>query len=175
METTERPSSIESEKLVHRDRNQSISRIVAHFSTFDKEYFVSDHGIRAALLVARDGNVLLVKQYRLLIDGLSFEIPGGKVEHGEAADVAAVRECLEETGVQCLNVRPLIGFHPSLDIWKNYTYVFSTDQTEDKSRQQNHTCWVPLQECVDMIFSKQIVDSLSIIAILTYYTLRKLS
>ncbi len=30
--------------------------------------------------------------------------------------------------------------------------------------------WLPIERCIEMIFSQKIVDSLSIIALLAYYT-----
>lgn len=70
------PIKVEYKKEIYKDRNQKIQRVLAHFDGFDKEYFVSDHGKRAALLAVRNGNILLVRQYRLIINDLSYEIPG---------------------------------------------------------------------------------------------------
>jgi len=172
-ETISLPLSIEPQEIVYQDRNQRIQRILARFDGFSKEYYVSDHGQRAALVAVRNGEVLLVRQYRLIINGLSYEIPGGRVDENETPEAAAIRECLEETGVQCLNVKPLIGYHPSLDIWKNYTYVFYSEELEEVAKgNSDRRVWVPLAHCIEMIFAQQIVDSLSIVALLAYHTLR---
>jgi 8-oxo-dGTP diphosphatase len=40
-----------------------------------------------------------------------WEFPGGKIEPGETPEAAAVRECLEETG---LHVQPLIRYPPHI-------------------------------------------------------------
>jgi len=170
-ETTLLPLSIEPQEIVYQDRNQRIQRILARFDGFSKEYFVSDHGQRAAVMAVRNGEVLLVRQYRLLINGLSYEIPGGRIGENETPEAAAVRECLEETGIQCLDLKPLINYHLSLDIWKNYTYVFYTEECEEISDgYSGQRVWIPLERCVKMIFAQQIVDSLSIVALLAYYT-----
>ena len=171
-ETTLLPLSIEQRELVYQDRNQKIYRIIALFDGFSKEYYVSDHGQRAAVVAVRNGEVLLVRQYRLLINGLSYEIPGGKVDENETPEAAAIRECLEETGVQCLNLKPLISYHPSLDIWKNYTYVFYSEEIKEIEKDNSERrVWIPLERCIEMVFAQQIVDSLSIVALLAYQTL----
>ena len=107
-ETTQHPTKIEPKEQVYCDRNQKIQRIIAHFDDFDKEYFVSDHGKRAALLAVYNGKVLLVRQYRLIINDISYEIPGGRIEENEAPEDTAIRECLEETGVKCSNLEQLV-------------------------------------------------------------------
>ena len=172
-ETTLLPLSLESQEIVYRDRNQSIQRVVARFDGFEKEYFVSDHGLRAAVMVVRNDEILLVRQYRLLINGLSYEIPGGRIDENETPEQAAIRECLEETGVVCSDLKLLIDYLPSLDIWKNHTYVFYTEkiENEEKEKSDRHE-WIPLENCVSMIFGGQITDSLSIIAILACRTMR---
>lgn len=169
-ETALLPLSLEPQELVYQDRNQKVYRIVARFDGFSKEYYVSDHGQRAALLAVRNGEVLLVRQYRLLINGLAYEVPGGRVEEGETAEAAAVRECLEETGVECSNLKPLISYHPSLDIWKNQTYIFHSDELRETS-ENDRRVWVPLPRCIEMVFTNEIADSLSIIALLAHRTL----
>src|SRR5712692_2294872 len=92
-------------ELLYEDKYQQIYRVIADFGPFTKEYFVRDTGERAGVVVLSDDSVLLVRQYRLLLDDLSWEIPGGKVDDGETPKEAAIRECLEETGVLCHNVK----------------------------------------------------------------------
>ncbi len=173
-ETVLSPLEIETGALVYEDRNQKVYRVTARFDGFTKEYFVSDHGQRVALLAVKKGKVLLVRQYRLLVNGLSYEVPGGKLDEGETPESAAVRECLEETGIRCLDVKPLISYHPSLDIWKNYTRVFWSNKSEEVAGYNDGRMeWLPLARCLDMIRSGQICDSLSIIALLTYHSFGK--
>jgi 8-oxo-dGTP diphosphatase len=52
----------------------------------------------AAAVIVRDGSVLLVRR-RVAEDSLSWQFPAGKVEPGESAREAAVREAREEAGV----------------------------------------------------------------------------
>jgi hypothetical protein len=80
---------IEHHQLVYQNKYQQIYRIVANFGDFTKEYFVSETGIRVGVVAVKDGKVLLVRQYRLLIDGLSWEIPGGGVDEGESIEAAS--------------------------------------------------------------------------------------
>ncbi len=100
--------------------------ISADFGAYAKEYFVTNYGRRVGVVAVRSGSVLLVRQYRLLIDGLSWEIPGGGVNRDETPEAAAMRECQEEAGIRCKSLVPLISYHPSVDVWKNYTYVYSS-------------------------------------------------
>jgi ADP-ribose pyrophosphatase len=171
-ETLLEPLKISPQEVVYRDRNQTIQRTLAHFDGFTKEYFVSDHGKRVALVAIRNGEVLLTRQYRLIINRLSHEVPGGGMEAGESPAIAAARECLEETGVKCRNLHPLLSFHPGLDICKNFTYIFWTDECHEAvADNDERRIWIPLAKCVDMVFSQEIVDSLSVIALLAYYVL----
>ena len=168
-ETTCLPEAIESHGFIYEDDYKRIERITANFDGFSKEYFVSDYGEKAAVLVLRDNYVLLVRQYRLLINRLSFEVPGGSVDDGETPEDSAIRECLEETGVMINNLKPLIEYDPDLEYTKNHTYVFYTEEggSSHFSEKKDHE-WVPLHKCLKMIKRGIIADSLSIIAIMTY-------
>lgn len=164
--------------VVYQDKHQQIYRVKADFGEFTKEYFVRDVGQRAGILVVNTGSVLLVRQYRLLIDALSWEIPGGKVDDGETFESAAARECLEETGVQCQALKPLLNFHSGLDISHNPTQIFYSEDFIQTGRAHLDPSevvayeWVPLERCVQMVFNHQIVDSLTVIAVLAYSTLK---
>lgn len=166
-ETTSLPLRKETGEIVYQDRNQTIRRVLAYFEGFEKEYFVSDHGERAAMLAVRGDSVLFARQYRLLVDGISLEIPGGRVNPGERPDEAAVRECLEETGVRCSHPRRILAFHPGLDITLNYTHVFLSEEcTVEKEMPDDKLMWLPLRRSVHMVFSGEIRDALSVCAIL---------
>ena len=139
------------------------------FDGFKKEYYVSDCGQRAAVVAVRKEEVLLVRQYRLLINDISYEIPGGKVDENETLEIAAFRECLEETGIKCFHLKPLFNYHTSLETVKNYTTIFFSEEVEEiQSANQEHRVWVPLSSCLEMVMSGKITDSLSVIALLVY-------
>lgn len=62
----------------------------------------ADRPAIAAAIVVADGRVLMVRR-RVKEGQLSWQFPAGEVEPGETGEQAAVREALEEVG---LNVRP---------------------------------------------------------------------
>jgi len=163
--------------VVYQDQYQQIYKVNADFGEFTKEYFVREGGERAGIVAVRNNSVLLVKQYRLLINGLSLEIPGGRVDDGELPEDAAVRECLEETGVRCLHPNPLIFYQVALDITPGPTHIFYSDQISNEyephhihQQEVSGFRWVPLNKCMDMIFAGDIVDSFTITGLLAYRT-----
>ena len=163
-------------EIVYEDQYQQIYRVKANFGEFSKEYVVKDSGHRAGLVVMDAGSVLLVRQYRILIDGLSWEIPGGKVDENETPESAAARECLEETGVRVQNLSPLVDFQPGMDTTHNPTHIFHTENFQRPSHPATEPgevveqVWIPLTECVAMIAQGKIVDSLTILGVLAYCT-----
>ena len=54
-----------------------------------------------AFVLDRAGAVVLVEQYRPPLGRATLEMPAGSVDEGETAEVAVVREVLEETGLVC--------------------------------------------------------------------------
>ena len=167
-ETILRPSKIEHKGIVYQDKYKKIEKIHAVFDTFTKEYFVSDFGPKAAVVVVKKGQILFIKQYRLLINDISYEIPGGSMKEDENPRDAAIRECFEETGIQCLDLKPLINFHPDFEYTKNHTHIFYTENVEYISTDNSRQAWIPFRDCLDMIFAEKISDCLSIISILAY-------
>jgi ADP-ribose pyrophosphatase len=161
-------------QLVYENEFHQEYRVPVDFGGFTKEYFVREDGIHVGLVVVKEQSILLVRQYRLLIDGLSWEIPGGGVDEGESLEEAAIRECLEETGLLCSNLRPLIDYQLGLDTIHNPTSIFVSDKFEDTlSTFKNveevvDSEWIELSQCVDMIFRQQISSSFSVIALLAY-------
>ena len=97
---------------------------VVDFGSHRKTYYVSEYGRRVGLLLFREGSVLLVRQYRFVTGGDTWEIPGGRLDAGERPGVAAARECLEESGWKARDVRFLMEYIPGTDIIDNPTLLF---------------------------------------------------
>ena len=54
----------------------------------------------AVLALDNAGRLCLIRQYRHAAGGWLWEIPAGKLEAGEAPELTAQRELLEEAGVE---------------------------------------------------------------------------
>ena len=85
-----------------------------------------------------------------------------------------MRECREETGLVCRDLEHFLTFHPALDSLSNPSYLFftdkfiETDEMERDGREVTLQEWVPFERAVEMIFSGEIVDSISILALMSY-------
>lgn len=161
-------------RLDYKNPHMEVNHTKADFGEFSKEYFVVDLGPRAGVVATREGNVLMTRQYRFLIDGMSWEIPGGKVEPGETPEQAAARECLEETGVRCRNFKPLVVYYPGLDNFNNRTTVLYSEDVEDAvpfsadAAEVTEIAWISFSECLQMVFKGEILDALTISGLLAY-------
>ncbi len=141
---------------------------------------VFHHGAVAVLAVTPDNKIILVKQYRKAIEALSYEIPAGKLELGEAGQEkqAAARELEEETGYAgqlelLYEFYSAIGFsneHIKLYLAKDLKKVPNPrPQDEDEFLELLE---LPYEDCMDLVKSGQIQDAKTIIA-LQYYALSK--
>ncbi|MDO8521965.1 MAG: NUDIX hydrolase [bacterium] len=61
-------------------------------------------GVGIGVCVRKDGKVLMGKRRGGLMSG-TWAIPGGKLDMYEELEVCAIREILEETGIEIKNVR----------------------------------------------------------------------
>ena len=161
-------------QIVYQNQYQQIYRVSVEFETFIKELFVNDYGRRAGLLFVKGDSILLVRQYRFLVQQLAWEIPGGKIDPNETSEEGAAREGLEETCLRCKTLKPLLYFHPGLDTFDNPTFLFYCDEFEEAPAESLHPhevtdrVWMPLARSVEMIFKGEIVDSMTIAALLAY-------
>ncbi|MDW8264754.1 MAG: NUDIX hydrolase [Gemmataceae bacterium] len=166
--------AIERRRVVYQCPFFPVWHFRADFGSYVKEYYVPEFGIRAGLLLVDGDRVLLVRQYRLIINRLSWEVPGGKVDDGESPAEAAVRECVEETGFRACHPKPLFQYQAGLDNLINPSHLFYATEFDDTGRRgsvaheiHEHQ-WVPLSKALEMVRTGEIADCFTTLALLTY-------
>lgn len=120
----------------------------------------------SAFAMTREGQVILVKQYRHGLGVISTELPGGVVDAGESLEAAVTRELREETGYVFDSLEPLGKLSANPATTNNYMHMFlarggvkvgeqQLDATEDVTV---HLCSV--EELKNMIRENSIVQAL---------------
>jgi 8-oxo-dGTP pyrophosphatase MutT (NUDIX family) len=145
------------------------------FGQVAKDYYVVAFGRRGGVVGVQDGKILLVRQYRFLINGYSWELPGGTIERDESAEAGLARECLEETGWRPKSLRLLVVYYPGLDNVDNRTSVYLAREMErvrpfaPNPTEVCEICWFGLDECIGMVFRQEILDAMTITGLLAYH------
>jgi ADP-ribose pyrophosphatase len=75
-------------------------------------HFVHTHGSSMVVPVLPDGRLLLVNQYRYLLNRESLEFPCGSVKEGSSHDQTAWEELAEETGHSAKTLLQVGEFNP---------------------------------------------------------------
>ena len=137
-----------------------------------REYCKHNGGV-CVLPLTDDGKVILVRQYRYAHRKCTLEIPAGKLEAGEKADLeaAALRELREETGATCDELIYLGEMYPSPALLSEVIYMYfakglkfgEKDLDEDEFLECEY---IPLNKLVDMVCSGEIPDAKTQIAAL---------
>ena len=130
------------------------------------------HNGGSAILVQKEGRVLLVRQYRYALRQDLLEIPAGKIENGEDPSATALRELEEETGWSCRQLKPILTMCSTPGFCDEQIHIFEAlDLCRPLQRRpmDDDECielqWIPLQEAYAMIRDGSITDAKTIIAL----------
>ena len=94
-----------------------------------------------------DERVVMIRQYRVGIEKVCLEIPGGMVDEGEDAQAAAARELAEETGYTAPNWQLLGKIAPNPAIQNNTLHSYlalDAERTHDQKLEGSEVVTVEL-------------------------------
>ena len=137
---------------------------------------VVEHGGGASVLYEREGQVLLVRQFRYAYGEELWEIPAGKLNPGEDPALTAARELEEETGFVPERVSLLYTMYPTPGYTNEKIYIYEAEGVREGSVHPDEdefiTCaFYPVEEVRAMIEGGQIRDAKTIVAV-QYYLLK---
>jgi 8-oxo-dGTP pyrophosphatase MutT (NUDIX family) len=105
--------------------------VYSPYSTSEIIYYSikpSDYVTVLALLP--DGRIILVKQYRPVVEDFTYELPSGHIEKGETPTQAVIRELKEETNCSAKSVTLLGEIVPDTGRLENRLWAFYTKDIE---------------------------------------------
>lgn len=126
-----------------------------------------------------EGRLCLIRQYRHAVASWLWEFPAGKREPGEAPELTARRELLEEAGVEASEWHKLGESVPSPGILTEVIHLYyardlqhSMHAHEDEEVIEIH--WFAPAEIEDMVRAGQIVDAKTLVGLYLFSLRRQL-
>ena len=124
------------------------------------------------LPIDRDGNIILVRQFRYPYAEEILEIPAGKLDHGEGESIAdcGARELKEETGCTAGRIVPLGCVYPSPGFLTEVVHLFAALDLTEGEMQPDEDEFVelvrlPIAEVEQMIVRDKIRDAKTMAAL----------
>ncbi len=116
-------------------------------------------------------HVLLVRQYRYIAGRHTWEMPTGGVDGSESVETAAHRELAEEAGVAAERLVPVSTYHTSKSSLDETAHLFLGFGLSPAEAQPDDTEEIEVRRflfdaAMDMVLAGEIVDSMTIIAML---------
>ncbi len=136
-------------------------------------YYVLERPDAAIIFpLTKEGEVVLVRQYRPPLERMELGLPAGLVEDGERPEAAARRELLEETGYSGGEWETLGSLASSPSLKDNWAYLFLARGVEETAlpdldeHELVEVTKVPVEGMLDLIQAGEIVSSSGVAAIL---------
>lgn len=130
--------------------------------------------------LTKDGNVIMVKQFRYAHDRVFLEIPAGKLDKMDESPLeAAKRELKEETGAVAQSYTELGALDTTPALINEKIHLYLAEDIEIGERKPDPDEFidvelVPLSKLIDMVMDGEIRDAKTQIAILKVARLKKM-
>lgn len=131
-------------------------------------------GAAAVIPIDKDGQILMVKQYRNASDSVTLEIPAGTLDKPDEDPIqCAFRELEEETGYKTEDMMFLYKFYSSIGICDEIISIYVATNLVESKQNLDEDEFVEvfrydLDELIEMCFDGRIVDNKTISALLAY-------
>jgi 8-oxo-dGTP pyrophosphatase MutT (NUDIX family) len=126
----------------------------------------------AVVVVLNDnGEILMMRRHRWIIDRWVWELPGGYLDDGEdSPSVAAAREVEEETGWRPRSMQFLCTFQPMVGTADAENLLYLARGADDTGaapdiNEAQQLRWIEIAEAEAMIASGKIVGAASVVGI----------
>ncbi|MDL2344334.1 NUDIX hydrolase [Deinococcus sp. MIMF12] len=146
---------------------------IVRLEKLEGKWEVVRHADAVAILALNDaGEMLLVRQRRPAIGGLTVEAPAGLIDDGETPGEAAQRELQEEVGLDG-EMTLLTRFHSSPGFCDELLYVFAAEGLRESKLphdedEEIEVVWMPPQAVLDGLRGGTLLGSASTVAAALY-------
>jgi ADP-ribose pyrophosphatase len=118
-----------------------------------------------------DDTVVLIRQYRYVARRATWEMPTGGVHAGEAREDAAQRELSEEIGYRADRLVHVCTFNTSKSVMDETAHLYLGHGLRPAPRPADDTEFIetrafPFAQALAMVLAGEIVDAMTIIAVL---------
>jgi ADP-ribose pyrophosphatase len=115
--------------------------------------------------------LLLIRQYRYVARRVTWEMPTGGVHAGESLEAAAQRELGEEIGYRADRLVRVSTYHTSKSVMDETAHLFLAEGLHRAPTPPDETEFIdvqplPFAEALRMVLAGEIVDSMTIVAVL---------
>ena len=136
-------------------------------------------GAAAVVPVKEDGSVILIRQFRHAVGGYIYEIPAGKLDHGEDPKVCAARELEEEIGYRAASLEKLASILTTPGFTDEMIHIYEGTGLTKGTQQLDHDevieiLEVPIEKAIAQIKDGTIKDVKTIIGLQMVYLQRTL-
>jgi ADP-ribose pyrophosphatase len=130
-------------------------------------------GAVAVLPLTDDGRVCLLRNHRVIVDEVLWEVPAGTLEPGEPVESAAARELAEETGYTAASWRKLAEFFPSPGVLSEKTVLFvarglTPGAPRPEDDEQLEPVLLPWAEAMGFALDGTVRDAKTLVALLLW-------
>ncbi len=160
-----------SEKTVYRNNywTYKLDNFKLDNGTQGEYHYVHTPGSTMVIPVTEKKTILLVKQFRYLIQKESIEFPCGSVEEGLSLEENALKELREETGYSASSLKPAGYFVPYNGVSDEVCHIFIADELFPSPLQADESEECELMELFpadieQMIEKNEICDGMTLAA-----------
>lgn len=137
-------------------------------NTYHKLHY--PHESVSVVIVNEKDEIMMIQSKRYTTSRLEWEIPAGRIESGESPEIAARRECIEETGCTLSDLTYLCCQNPSNGMSDLKMHVFGAKvDSESMNIDENEVAtkkWIHKDEVLNMLKHNETQCGVSMLALL---------